>query len=206
MLLGNIAIKKLIKDYSFETVLDVGSGKGAHSDIFLNNNKKVTAVDIGNSEYFQSRKTGFDDIDLIVGDFNNHNFGDIQFDCVWASHILEHQRNVGLFLEKIISLTKEGGVICISVPPMKTDIVGGHLTFWNGGLLLYNLVLCGLDCSNASVLRYGYNISIILKKKTIDLPNNLSYDIGDIEKMKHFFPNDYNYQGFNGNIQKINWE
>jgi hypothetical protein len=89
---------------------------------------------------------------------------------------------------------------------MKTDIVGGHLTFWNGGLLLYNLVLCGLDCSNASVLRYGYNISIILKKKTIDLPNNLSYDIGDIEKMKHFFPNDYNYQGFNGNIQKINWE
>tara|TARA_R110000751_G_scaffold291454_1_gene398440 strand:+ start:19 stop:633 length:615 start_codon:yes stop_codon:yes gene_type:complete len=204
-MLSDIAIKKLLKDYSFNTVLDVGSGKGEHSDIFSDNNKKVTAVDIGNSEYFRSRKTGFDNIELITADFNGHNFGSLQFDCVWASHILEHQRNVGLFLEKVISLTKEGGIICITIPPMKSQIVGGHLTLWNGGLLLYNLVLCGLDCSEASILCYGYNISIILKKKRIDIPNNLSYDIGDIEKMKRFFPNNYDYQGFDGNIQKINW-
>lgn len=206
MLLGDIAIKKLIKDYSFDTVLDVGSGKGDHSDIFLNNGKKVTALDFGVSDYFNSRKKGFDNIDFIVGDFNNHDFKDLQFDCVWASHILEHQRNVGSFLEKIASLTKEGGLISISVPPIKSDIVGGHLTLWNGGLLLYNLVLCGLDCSEASIFCYGYNTSIILRKITIELPTNLSYDIGDIEKLKDFFPNDYDYQGFNGNIQKLNWQ
>jgi len=202
-MLGEVGLHYILKNYTFDSVLDVGSGEGVHSDLFLENDKKVFAVDMGNSPYFESRKSGFGDIEFVVGDFNTYDFGDAQYDCVWASHILEHQRNVGMFLEKIVSLTNDDGVICITVPPMKTNIVGGHVTLWNGGLLLYNLVLCGLDCSDATILTYGYNISIIVNKKTFDLPENLSYDMGDIEKLSKWLPSGYDYQGFDGNILKL---
>ena len=200
------AIEKLVndEDISFETVLDVGSGQGLHSDYFLSHGKKVTAVDFGTSEYYLKRNSNMD-VEFIIGDFNEIDFGDKQYDCVWCSHILEHQRNVGQFLEKVISLTSDNGYICITVPPHKDKIVGGHVTWWNAGLLLYNLVSAGLDCSEAMVRTYGYNISVIVKKKIFKLPNNLDSDKGDIEKLSKYFPTGCKVQGFNGIIPSLNW-
>jgi hypothetical protein len=86
---------------------------------------------------------------------------------------------------------------------MKHSIVGGHLTVWNTGLILYNLIIAGFDCSEASVKTYGYDCSVIVKKKTAILPE-LGYDYGDIEKLSHFFPFDAR-QGFNGQILELNW-
>jgi SAM-dependent methyltransferase len=186
-------------------VLDVGSGSGKHAKIFLDNNKYVTCVDNGNSIYFNKNiNVNSDKLKLYISNFDNFETNE-QYDLVWCSHILEHQKNVGLFLSKCYSLTKDGGIICITVPPMKTNIVGGHLTLWNSGLLLYNLVINGIDCSNATVLSYGYNISVIVKKqKPINIALlNLSYDYGDIEKLRSFFPIPV-YQNFNGNIDFIN--
>lgn len=205
-MMGHIAIRKILSDYKFDSVLDIGCGAGDHSDLFLKNKKKVYAVDVGYSNYFKSREKGFDDIEFIIGDFNDVDFESKQFDCVWASHILEHQRNVGSFLDKISSVTNDNGIICITVPPRKPDIVGGHVTLWNGGLLLYNLVLAGLDCSDAKILTYGYNISIIIRKQTFELPDGLSHDYGDIKKLSSRFPKKYNTHGFNGDIENLNWD
>jgi SAM-dependent methyltransferase len=202
---GKKCLEYLVKNYNFNTVLDIGSGKGEHSKFFLEHNKHVYSVDIGSSAYFLSQKNNYHNIEFIKGDFNTLEFYDQTFDCTWACHVLEHQRNIGLFLDKVISITKDNGIICITVPPMKPTIVGGHLSIWNAGLLLYNLVLCGLDCHEAKILEYGYNISIIVEKRKIELPHNLSYDVGDIEKLKQFFPNGHNYQGFDGNIRHLNW-
>lgn len=199
------AIKKLcLGDFKYETVLDVGSGEGVHSDAFLYYKKKVTAVDFATSKYFLKRKNDMN-VEFIIGNFNDIDFGDRKFDCVWCSHILEHQRNVGQFLEKVISLTSDNGYICITVPPLKRNIVGGHVTLWNAGLLLYNLVSAGLDCSEAMVKTYGYNISVIVKKKLFKMPNNLDCDVGDIEKLSNYFPKGCKTQGFNGDIQSLNW-
>ena len=77
----------------------------------------------------------------------------------------EHQVNPNLFLKKIFNDLKEGGVLAITVPPLKHEIVGGHVTLWNAGLTMYQLVLAGFNCKNISIKSYGYNISVVLKKK-----------------------------------------
>jgi SAM-dependent methyltransferase len=189
---GDEAARKLVKDYSFNTLLDIGSGpKSAAYSLFTDNDKTVTRQDI-NPDYQPD----------LLGDFNNLAIVD-QYDCVWCSHVLEHQLNVNHFLAKIFHTLKEGGVLAITVPPRKDEIVGGHVTLWNAGLLLYNLILAGFDCKNAAVKSYDYNISVIVEKKTAILPN-LNYDTGDINALNEFFPLGV-FEGFDGNIQEINW-
>lgn len=181
---GDIAINKVITEYKFTSVLDIGCGEGVHSDIFLNAGKEVSAIDIGESPYFKRNKSK---IKTIIGDFNEYCFEET-FDCVWCCHVLEHQPNPNLFLKKVHSILKEDGVLCITVPPAKQKIVGGHVTLWNAGLLLYNLVIAGFDCSEAEVMRYGYNISVIVKNKTIDVSKELSFDAGDIRIIRPYLP------------------
>ena len=41
---GSHGLQKLIDGYVFETILDIGCGEGVHSDIFFENNKKVTSI------------------------------------------------------------------------------------------------------------------------------------------------------------------
>src|SRR5690606_31261177 len=59
------ALKKLIEDFDFETVLDVGSGEGKHSECLKMHNKKVTAIDFGTSVYYQKKSEVFTSI---IGD------------------------------------------------------------------------------------------------------------------------------------------
>lgn len=192
MLFGNEAARKLVKDYSFNTLLDIGSGpKSAAYSLFTDNGKTVTRQDI-NPDYHPD----------LLGDFNNL-ATDKLYDCIWCSHVLEHQLNVNHFLTKIFHTLKDGGVLAITVPPRKDEIVGGHVTLWNAGLLLYNLILAGFDCKNAAVKSYGYNISVIVEKKTAILPN-LNYDTGDINALNEFFPLGV-FEGFDGSIQEKNW-
>ena len=206
--LGSHGMQKLIDDYVFETILDIGCGEGVHSDIFVENNKKVTSVDYGDSIYFKENKNK---ISVVVADFNTWETGE-KFDAVWCSHVLEHQLNVNAFLVKIFHLLKDDGVLAITVPPGESLVIGGHLTNWNAGILLYNLVLAGIDCSAASVLQYGYNITVIVKKVSghaVDL-SSLSYDCGDLRKITPYLPNvEYRSNDrddpFKGNIYSLNW-
>jgi SAM-dependent methyltransferase len=189
---GDEAARKLVKDYSFNTLLDIGSGpKSAAYSLFTENAKTVTRQDI-NPDYQPD----------LLGDFNNLAIVD-QYDCIWCSHVLEHQLNVNHFLTKIFHTLKDGGVLAITVPPLKEEIVGGHVTLWNAGLLLYNLILAGFDCRDAAVKTYGYNISVIVQKKTAILPD-LLFDAGDIRTLNEFFPLGV-FEGFDGNIQELNW-
>jgi len=194
MLFGKKAAVKLAKDYSFKTLLDIGSGpsQGVNAaNFFKELAKDVTRQDI-NPDYKPD----------LLGDFNNL-ATDKLYDCIWCSHVLEHQLNVNHFLTKIFHTLKDDGVLAITVPPLKHAIVGGHFTLWNAGLLLYNLILAGFDCKDAAVKSYGYNISVIVNKRTAILPE-LNYDAGDINALNEFFPLGV-YEGFDGNIQEINW-
>ncbi|WP_162880086.1 class I SAM-dependent methyltransferase [Mariniflexile rhizosphaerae] len=194
------ALKKFITDFDFSTVLDIGSGEGKHSDMLQSEGKKVTSIDFGKSIYFEKRS---DNHTCIFGDYYTYNF-DNPFDAIWASHVLEHQPNPNLFLKKIHNDLKEGGVLAITVPPLKHEIVGGHVTLWNAGLLMYQLILAGFDCRGVSIKSYGYNISLILKKKSIISYPDLSYDSGDIIKLANYFPKEIT-EPFNGDIKELNW-
>lgn len=179
------ALEKVLQ-MDFLTVLDVGSG-GSHAETFRENGKLVTTVNLHDAD--------------VVGDYLSTNLG--KFDCIWASHVLEHQPNPNLFLKKCFEDLNENGILAVTVPPLKHEIVGGHVTLWNAGLLLYQLILAGFNCVKASVKTYDYNISIILRKDPINLPK-LKMDFGDIETLSPYFPM-LVYNGFNGEIKEINW-
>ena len=164
------ALEAVCNLWEFDSVLDIGSGGGDHCRHFRNLNKSVTTI---------SLEPPADIIgDYLLTDIEQH-------DLVWASHVLEHQPNVNLFLKKCFVDCRK--YFCVTVPPMKHEIVGGHVSLWNGGLLLYNMILAGWDCKRAKVMSYGYNISVLVEKFEARLPP-LRMDSGDINRLARFFP------------------
>lgn len=211
--LSGAALQKLIEEYEFHSVLDIGAGALAHSNVFAQNSKAVTAVDFGTSVYHRHKvSTKAGEIVEVIGDFNKTSFAE-KFDCIWASHVLEHQLNVQDFLRKVVDDLREGGVLAISVPPLKHEIVGGHVSLWNAGVLLYRLVLAGMDCSSAKVLSYGYNISVIVVKRSIvDLEKlGLDFDAGDIRRIRPYLPPSLPFRPnqfddpFDGHLINVRW-
>lgn len=205
--LGGQAIQKLLADFPFQTVLDVGSGDGSHAECFVRAGKTVTTIDYGRSASFLRKGNA---IQTIVADFNRYLFPE-PFDCTWCSHVLEHQLDAHTFLRGLHRVTREGGVLAITVPPYRDTIVGGHVSFWNAGLLLYRLVLAGFDCREAAVLCDGYNISVILRKRSVDVRASLAYDSGDIKAIRPYLPASLGFQvsaddtPFDGAIRELNW-
>ena len=203
------AMQELLSSYDFTTVLDVGSGQGVHAKLLADHGKLVTTVDYGDSIYFKKAKPPIDKPhESIVADFNDYDFKH-QYDAVWCSHVLEHQVNPNNFLTKVASVLREEGILAITVPPARNTIVGGHVTNWNAGLLLYHLVLAGFDCREARILQYGYNISVLLRKRSASC-EDLAFDSGDIRKIKRFLPvkkyiKTQDDDLFYGNIRKLNW-
>ena len=212
---GYEALRFVCNNYEFETVLDVGFGEGYQSEAFIKEGKRVTAIDYGKSNRISKIEGKYDSekFRMIIDDFNNFEF-DSKFDVVWTSHVLEHQLNPHAFLKKIAACVHEGGVIAVTVPPYKSEIVGGHVSVWNPGLLLYRLILAGIDCSNAHVKKYGYNVSVVVRKVTISVLDKIGYDAGDLSVLKELFPKGIEFYDeylkrdicFDGNIQQLNWE
>jgi len=188
---SKLTFDKLMTDDTFKSVGEVGPGNGTDTNMYRAVANEVYTTDILESDY--------------QGDFNTIDF-DRNFDCIWCAHTLEHQLNTHHFLSKIFHLIDTNGILAISVPPLKHNIVGGHVSLWNAGLLLYNLILAGFDCSDAAVRTYGYDVSVIVQKKEAILPE-LNYDHGDIEKLSKYFPKQLKAtQGFHGQIPAINWD
>ena len=76
---------------------------------------------------------------------------------------------------------------------------------WNQGLLVYNLVAAGWDCSEARVspLYGGYNLSVIVRRRK--RPEvELRCDAGDIETLAPWFPFSVE-QGFRGDQVSVGW-
>ena len=171
------------------TVLDVGSGDGEQARAMRQYGREVTTISLCEPADY-------------VGDFLTWE-SDQKFDAVWACHVLEHQTNPGQFLKACCQRLNPGGVLVVTVPPAKHEIVGGHVTLWNAGLLLYQLILAGFDCRAARVGTYGYNISVIAPVRSEPLPK-LEYDFGDIERLAQWFPLPV-HEGFDGEIEDIGW-
>ena len=108
---GYEAMQYLLENESFNTVLDVGCGEGIHSNIFYENGKEVTAIDYGGSSYFKKGESSDVKWKRVVGDVNKYEF-DRQFDCIWCSHVLEHQLNPHDFLVRLHDLCRVGGGNC----------------------------------------------------------------------------------------------
>lgn len=190
------AVKKVIS-MNPRSLLDVGSGSGKHAALFREAGIDVTTLDING------------EADITVQDFARERpMGKgSKYQCVWASHVLEHHPNTREFLEAVQAFCSPGGIIAITVPPRKDSLVGGHVNLFTPLSLVYNMILSGIDCSKASILVYGYNISVIVRNNKADLSNiDLHFDRGDIEKLAEFFPVPVkqNTDGFK--YMEVNWK
>ena len=192
---GHLALERFItlcKESNHVQVLDIGAGHQKQA------------------QYMRSAGLHVDTIDLIdrhtfVGDYNEVQF-ELPYQAIWACHVLEHQVNVNQFLRKVYDDVIYGGIVAVTVPPMKHQIVGGHVSVWNAGLLLYNMVLAGFDCSRAMIKKYDYNISVIVKKKSFRTP--VLHNTGsDLVALKSYFPRfpSWTDKSFDGNIDSYNW-
>lgn len=189
--LAEEALDRVLQE-DFDTVLDVGCGNGQHYRRFTAVGKKCTPTDL---------KRQFDEV--IGGDYNELPFE--RHDLVWVSHVLEHQLDVQRFLTKIVRETKDGGLIAVTVPPLKHKIVSGHVSLWNCGLLMYRMVLAGLDCRDIRLKTYGYNCSAIVRKKTFNVPwHDLTMNEGDLETLSPWLP-EFAHTPFDGAIKEFNW-
>ena len=182
---GNECCAKLLAEYDFRTVLDVGAGTGDATRAFRAADKIVTPTDLQTH-----------------GNYVSTRFHE-QFDLVWCCHVLEHAPCVSAFIDKLVDDCREGGIIAITVPPLKHEIVGGHVSLWNAGLLTYRLALSGIDCTEIRLHKYGYNISAIVRKRTVELPH-LVWDAGDIEALQPLLPA-FLHNNANGDIASWNW-
>ena len=203
---GKKILDKLLQDpkiNNFKNALDIGAGECKQSDYLRKHNKKVYTCDFGEKgTHCDHLKYNYD----YVGNFLDINF-DKQFDVTLASHILEHQINPNIFLKKLSSVTKESGHIVIIIPPRKPFVTGGHFSIWNAGLVLYNLVMAGVNCSTCYIKQYDYNIGLIIQNNTFNINNiPLKYDQYDIENyLLPYFPDIINSEPFNGDILTYNW-
>lgn len=127
------------------------------------------------------------------------------YDGLYCAHTLEHMRNVGLVLDKMYAELKDNGLLCLVVPPAKHDIVGGHLSIWNAGLLLYNLIRARFDCAKAAVRTYDYNVAVLVRKRRAGYEEHrLNEDNGDIELLAPYFPMPA-YQDMDGQVAEHQW-
>jgi 2-polyprenyl-3-methyl-5-hydroxy-6-metoxy-1,4-benzoquinol methylase len=185
------AVDFVLKLPGVRRVLDIGFGDGCHTRIFESHGKEVSSVD-SNEEYLPT----------FVGEFAETDVGK-NYDLVWASHVLEHAPNAGLFLRKCFEVVRPYGYVAITVPRAKPEIVGGHLSMWTAGLLLYNMIMAGFDCRHAAVKTYTYNISVVVRKQEFEMPE-LTHDWGDIARLAEFFPFRVQH-GFDGRLPNMNW-
>ena len=163
-LAGDLAMWKLLKEYKFDSVLDLGAGEGKHSRVFFESGKQVTAISGYDTEDFDEDLK--DNIKFIISDYLKYDFPE-KFDCIWASHILEHQLNIGVFLNKIHKDLKDNGILAITVPPCETIAGGGHINCFSAGHLIYHLLMAGFDLRQMKLKVYGYNLSVICRKNPL---------------------------------------
>ena len=165
---GFVAIIELLRKGKFHTVLDIGAGEGKHTAIFRQAGKKVLSIDKFSSSV---------DIKLSIYEYETEQ----QFDCIFCSHVIEHESNTGFFLQRIRSLLKDNGILCIIGPCHSADsLVEGHLKTWTAALALQNLTLNGFDCRNSFIYQFNETGVICQKSNNYDPATPSGYPNGHL--------------------------
>ena len=161
----------------FKTSLDIGSGDGVHSEIMNHAGLKVTQVD------------KYSDVADYQMDFMSWTKArHFDFDVVFCSHVIEHQRNVGSFLDRIFDVLSDDGVLIISAPSEDHNLIEGHLNSFIFPLFLQQMLHAGFDCKNGKFLSAMENSFIVSKAKDYKLDERLENGYQWTEKHQNRSP------------------
>ena len=151
---SHLTLLKMLKHFEFKSVLDIGSHAQNITNIFRHVGKHVTTIEVAPG-YEADYKTDYLDTQFPA-----------KFDAIWCSQTLEHQRDVGGFLDKMFDDLNDGGVLALTVPiDMSPSLAFGHCNRFTPLTLLYHVILAGFDCRDVSVKCYNWNIGLIVRKK-----------------------------------------
>ena len=159
----------------FKTCLDIGSGEGVHTSIFRHAGLEVFQVD----KYSNTAEYKVD--------FIEHEF-DRKFDVIFCSHVIEHQRNVGDFLDRIYDVLSDDGVLIISAPKEDRNLIEGHLNSFIFPLFLQQMIHAGFDCKNGKFLSTIENSFIVSKADNFDTTERLENGYQWTEKHQNRSP------------------
>lgn len=168
-------------------MLDIGGAHGIHARFFR---KHIPGLEV---DIIDAKRTG--EALAFTGIYENFTPKE-PYDFIWASHVLEHVQNPGLFLRKLHQDLKPGGWIGLTVPPLKHEMTFAHVTLWNAGLLLINLIRSGFDCTGAHVASYDYNISVLVQKTGVRVRNHHAALPPGVVRTGRYFE---------GRIERLNW-
>ena len=134
-------------------VLDIGGAFGNHSEVMRSFGLSVDLID----KYEEKAE--------FRGDFNTFNFKK-KYDMIFCSHVIEHQRNQGAFLDKIYDILKDEGDLVISGPTHEAEaFVEGHISTTILPVFLQILIYAGFDCKKGKMMSIaGVENSFIVKK------------------------------------------
>lgn len=153
---GFVLLEYLLSNRNFHEnfkVLDIGGGWGSHTAIMRSFGLSVDIIDKyhGSSEF--------------SCDFMDHNFKS-KYDMILCSHVLEHQRNPGIFLDKIYDLLTDDGHLIISGPKHPAErFVEGHISTTILPVFLQMLIYAGFNCKKGKMMSLkGIENSFIVQK------------------------------------------
>ena len=161
----------------FKTCLDIGSGDGVHSEIMNHAGLKVTQID----KYSEKANYQMDFMSWSKA-------RQLNFDVVFCSHVIEHQRNVGEFLDRIFDVLSDDGVLIISAPKEDRNLIEGHLNSFIFPLFLQQMIHAGFDCKNGKFLSAMENSFIVSKADNFDMTERLENGYQWTEKHQNRSP------------------
>jgi SAM-dependent methyltransferase len=206
--LGYLALEALLAEPNIKTVLDVGCGPGEHARHLSSAGKRVIGVDPAAVEIGSSEKNGGSMMLLQADYLDPETLFAEPFDAIWCCHMLEHVDDPQAVLCKMHQDLRDGGLLALTVPPATHAMVGGHFTLWNAGLLLYHLVRAGFDCRDARIRKYGYNLSVLVRKTPVpegSVPKQANHAMAPL---RPYLPEGlaWRHDSFDGDIHQLNWE
>ncbi len=162
----------------FKNCLDIGSGDGSHSKILADIGLKTKQID----KYSNSSD--------IKDDFLDYSFTE-KFDVIYCSHVIEHQRNIGNFLDKIFDLLTDDGKLLIAVPKHSAyRMIEGHINSFLMPLFIQHLIYAGFDLKQGKYLSCAHieNAAIVSKASNFSISERkeAGYEWTDLHQERSF--------------------
>lgn len=200
--------------------IDLGAGLGQHARYLLEHGMTVTAVDRVLTESLAGIVHEFADrAGYVQSDLSVLPFADGEVEAVWACHCLEHMEHPLAALREWRRVLRPDGLLAVTVPPCKTEIVGRHVfTGWNVGQLMVTLLRAGYEIANGSYAEIGYNVFALVRPNedppVIEPNDDLLALYADFfppaireEIQRNQRPNSFGetISCFEGRISRLNW-
>lgn len=202
------------------TVVDLGAGLGLHTRFLLERGIDVTAVDhvltdsladILRAHPGRSR--------FIRSDLAALPFADGQIQAIWVCHCLEHMENPLAALREWRRVLRPAGLLAVTVPPYKTEIVGRHVfSGWNVGQLMLTLLRTGYEVATGAYAEIEYNVFALVHRDDNPPPLEPNDEIlaryadrfppsiaAEIRAHRRRNPFGETISCFEGRIKRLNW-